>query len=782
MFPYPSGELHMGHVRVYTMSDVLGRYHKACSSPVLHPMGWDAFGLPAENAAHARDVSPADWTESNIAGMRSQLDALNLDFDWEAEVSTASPEYFSHTQRLFLALHGAGMAYRANAPVNWDPVDKTVLANEQVDAEGRSWRSGALVEKRQLNQWFVAITRYADRLLDGLPTLDWPHTVKAMQENWIGRSTGYTIPFAPASSTTTQPPGEPIQVYTTRPDTLPAVEFIAVPPDSHATNPSLPTAVVHPLTGKELPVLEAEYVLEGYGTGAVMGVPLADERDAAFASTLDDHVVINYAAQGLEIEDLALDGESVHDVVTGPGVEGTATTQYRLRDWLISRQRRWGTPIPMVYCSECPDPVPVPDADLPVVFPPGISYGVGAEADPVLTEWAHDVSCPSCGSHSAVRETDTMDTFVDSSWYFLRFPDAQGSTFPASPESLAKWLPVDTYIGGIEHAILHLLYARFITMFLYDQNLVPVQEPFSSLLAQGMVHGETFQKTETGQYLTPEAARAESGPITTTFEKMSKSKYNGVDPVPLIREHGADVVRLFTLFKAPPDKVLDWEDAGIQGQARWIRRLEALSSALAGADARGGEGHDESASLRVARDTDEAIATVTRAFDQTHAFNTAVAALMKLSTSLTKGLESGAHPDVVRAAFSSLLVMLAPMAPETADTLYTTHNEGVRSVRDAGWPKDTLAETVPQVQEYLATCGEGSGSGGESSVSVIVQINGKRKAQFDSETDLGSASPESVVDFLVASGHVPQVTSSEEVKRVIQVPRKDGTLLLNVVL
>ncbi|EGD81599.1 leucyl-tRNA synthetase [Salpingoeca rosetta] len=616
MFPYPSGALHMGHVRVYTISDSVARFHRLTGKEVIHPMGWDAFGLPAENAAIERNIDPADWTIRNIAYMKEQLDALACSFDWEREVTTCSPSYYKWTQWLFLQLHKRGLVYQDKALVNWDPVDQTVLANEQVDAEGRSWRSGALVEKRRLRQWFLRITEYAEELERGLNDVDWPESVKEMQRHWIGRSRGYFFDFCRSNPHTTD---TCLRVFTTRPETVFGVEFIAVSPThpladrlDTPTRQHLMTAategtyaverlrgitLTHPLTGRSLPVLAASYVADGYGTGAVMGVPAHDERD--FKVARNEGLPITHVIEpaftadgagestgsGVDADDrgdidgvlrcyTGKDGTLVNSgKFSGMSVEeaipaiielarsnecGGPMTSYRLRDWLVSRQRYWGTPIPLIHCRAC-GVVPVPESDLPVLLPQGVEY-TSKGRSPLATDHQFvNVMCPSCNG-PATRDTDTMDTFVDSAWYFLRYLDPDNEQLPVGKDAAETEMPVDLYIGGIEHAVLHLLYARFVNMAAADIGLTTQREPFAKLLAQGMVHGETHKSAANGKYLKPdEVERRADGtvvevatqqPVDTTWEKMSKSKYNGVDPTQTIAEHGVDAARLFVLFKA----------------------------------------------------------------------------------------------------------------------------------------------------------------------------------------------------------------------------------------
>ncbi|OYQ64302.1 leucine--tRNA ligase [Pseudanabaena sp. SR411] len=634
MFPYPSGDLHMGHVRNYTITDVIARYKRMQGYQVLHPMGWDAFGLPAENAAIDRNTHPAKWTYANIDNMRSQLQQVGLSYDWDRELATCSPDYYKWTQWIFLQFLEAGLAYQKEAKVNWDPIDQTVIANEQVDSEGRSWRSGALVEKRKLRQWFFKITDYAEQLLQDLDKLtDWPSNVKIMQANWIGKSTGAELSFAIVGS------DEKITVFTTRPDTVYGVSYVVLAPE-HPLVETLTTAdqkeavskfieevknlseidrtsddrpkrgvaigasVINPFTGKEVPIWIADYVLFEYGTGAVMGVPAHDVRDFAFAKqyNLPIQTVINapnatgealkaaYTEAGIMVNSGDFDGL---DSVTAKTkiVElaeknqwGTAKITYRLRDWLISRQRYWGCPIPVIHCPKC-GIVPVPINDLPVILPEDVELtGRGASPLAQKESWIN-VPCPKC-STAAKRETDTMDTFIDSSWYFLRFADAKNDQKIGDRNSINNWLPVDQYVGGVEHAILHLLYSRFVTKVLRDRGLLNFDEPFTRLLTQGMVQGLTYMNPNKGgkdkwvpsALVDPKDPKdPKTGePLQALFATMSKSKGNGVSPVDAIAKYGADTLRMFTLFKAPPEKDLEWEDADVEGQQRFLNRLWRL--------------------------------------------------------------------------------------------------------------------------------------------------------------------------------------------------------------
>ncbi|MFM7378487.1 MAG: leucine--tRNA ligase, partial [Erythrobacter sp.] len=646
MFPYPSGRIHMGHVRNYTMGDVLARYQKMRGFEVLHPMGWDAFGMPAENAAMEKGVHPGGWTRQNIAQMKAQLQRIGFALDWTREFATCDPEYYGHEQALFLDLFEAGLVYRKESTVNWDPVDMTVLANEQV-IDGKGWRSGAEVEKRKLNQWFLKITDFADDLLEGLGSLeDWPEKVRLMQENWIGKSQGLEFSFDLSD-------GGKLAVYSTRPDTIFGASFCAIAADHPiaqglAGDPAVaafidqckkgattaaaletaeklgyrtPITAKHPFTGADLPVFIANFVLMEYGTGAVMGVPGHDQRDFEFATKYDlpiARVVASdparadepfkgeaEAGDGVIVNSDFLNGMTVEaakaDVITRAeqGGWGEGRTVWRLRDWGVSRQRYWGTPIPIIHSPDH-GPVPVPKDQLPVVLPEDIDFSEPGNPLDRHPTWKH-TTCPISGK-PALRETDTLDTFVDSSWYFLRFA-SQPADLPFDPEEVAKWMPVQHYIGGIEHAILHLLYARFWTRALAHIGKLDVTEPFAALFTQGMVTHETYSRldeargvpvffgpeevnrTSDGATLLADGATVEVGRVI----KMSKSKKNVVDPDAIIARHGADAVRWFMLSDSPPERDLPWSDAGIEGCARFVQRLWRLfgqaGAGGAGADA-----------------------------------------------------------------------------------------------------------------------------------------------------------------------------------------------------
>ena len=813
MFPYPSGTLHMGHVRNYVITDVIARVQRMRGHAVLHPMGWDAFGLPAENAAIERNVDPGEWTDRNIEQMRGQLDRLGLSIDWDREQATCHSDYYRWTQWLFLELFDGGLAYRKNATVNWAPVDQTVLANEQVDADGRSWRSGALVEQRQLNQWFLRITDYAEALLKDLDQLDgWPERVRTMQANWIGRSEGAEITFA-----VTADPATTLTVFTTRPDTLAGASYVVLAPEHPLVDQLLDAdhtdsvrrfqkevarlsnlertsddgpkrgvpigaGVINPLTGEELPVWIADYVLADYGTGAVMGVPAHDQRDMAFATSnklaVRQVIEADGAADAIAAGQAwtepgqlinsgrfdGLDSSAAKTAITSHGsAEGWAQAKvtYRLRDWLISRQRYWGCPIPVIHCPSC-GAVAVPREDLPVELPRGIDLsGKGGSPLAQQEDWVN-VPCPSCGE-PARRETDTMDTFMCSSWYFLRFADPHNSETPFSREAVNRWLPVQQYVGGIEHAILHLLYSRFFTKALRDRGLIDVGEPFQRLLTQGMVQGTTYRNPVTGKYVAPADVVDPADPrdpvtgdaLEVLFEKMSKSKYNGVDPAAVIDRYGADTARMFILFKAPPEKDLEWDDADVEGQYRFLQRLWRLIDSsrplLDQQDA--GEGRPaeltpEEADLRRAVHT--AIEAVTEDLSDDIQLNTAISELMKLSNAINATDLSGLRVSVLREALSVLVRLLAPFAPHLAEEFWQKLG-GSESVHQQSWPELDASALV------------------QDSVDLVIQVKGRVRGTISVPAD---ADKETLEKLALSSEVAQKWLEGAEPRRVIVVPGK----------
>ncbi|MEB3261222.1 MAG: leucine--tRNA ligase [Cyanobacteriota bacterium] len=818
MFPYPSGSLHMGHVRNYVITDVVARHQRMRGRRVLHPMGWDAFGLPAENAAIERGVNPAEWTRRNIAQMRAQLDRLGLSIDWSREVTTCQPDYYRWTQWLFLQFWEAGLAYRKEAAVNWDPVDETVLANEQVDGEGRSWRSGALVEKRKLRQWFLRITAYADQLLADLDQLThWPERVRTMQANWIGRSTGAELDF-PVVDMEGKDTGATVRVFTTRPDTLFGVTYLVLAPE-HPLVPSLTSAerelsvlafrdlvagesdqertdderpkrgvpigarARNPASGELIPLWIADYVLADYGSGALMGVPAHDHRDFLFARQHElpiRQVIVPEGADpaafagsvwtepGVMVQSGPLDGlpsEEAKATILAAAVEGgwgTSRVQYRLRDWLISRQRYWGCPIPMVRCPDCGD-VPVPEEQLPVVLPTDLTLD-GRGGSPLSQQEAWlTVSCPRCGG-AARRETDTMDTFMCSSWYYLRYADSQNKSVPFGKEAVDRWLPVDQYVGGIEHAILHLLYSRFFTKVLRDRGLLSFDEPFKRLLTQGMVQGLTYRNPSTGKYVSPADVADVNDPrdpingevLQVSFDKMSKSKHNGVDPSAVIDRYGADTARLFILFKAPPEKDLEWEDADVEGQFRFLQRLWRL---VDGARERGirppsaGQAPPEDpqpAERDLRRAVHTAIQDISGDLDGELQLNTAVSELMKLSNAMTTLLPE-VRPEVAGEAVATLVLLLAPFAPHLAEELWHRLTASAESVHAQPWPQlDPSALT-------------------RDTIPLVIQVKGKVRGNLEVPADADAATLERLA---LESEVAARWLEGQPPRRVIVVPGK----------
>ena len=795
----------MGHVRNYVITDVIARVQRMRGDAVLHPMGWDAFGLPAENAAIERKIEPGVWTDSNIAQMRGQLGRLGLSIDWNRELATCHSDYYRWTQWLFLELHAGGLAYQKDATVNWDPVDQTVLANEQVDAEGRSWRSGALVEKRDLRQWFLRITNYADALLDDLDQLKgWPERVRTMQANWIGRSIGAEIDFQVETY-----PGLSVTVFTTRPDTLFGVSYLVLAPD-HALVDQLTTSderisvtafrdlmaelsqdertsddqpkrgvptgafAINPANGESIPIWIADYVLADYGTGAVMGVPAHDVRDFAFARQHELPVqrVIEVPGTNEHLNDgeawtgpgtlihsagfSGLTNEEAKTAITNHGAENgwaRAKRQYRLRDWLISRQRYWGCPIPIIHCDDC-GAVPVPRNQLPVELPTGIDLN-GAGGSPLARaeDWVN-VSCPKCGK-SARRETDTMDTFMCSSWYYLRFADPHNQDLPFDATSVNRWLPVKQYVGGIEHAILHLLYARFFTKALNDRDLLETNEPFERLLTQGMVQGTTYRNPRTGRYVSPSVVADESNPLDpddggaleVLFEKMSKSKHNGVDPAAVIDRYGADTARMFILFKAPPEKDLEWDDADVEGQFRFLQRLWRLVDLEVNRDEASPATGESDSDIR--RAVHQAIKAVGEDLSDDFQFNTAISELMKLSNALSSGLAQ-ASKGVRQEAMSALVRLLAPFAPHLAEEFWQRLG-GQNSVHIQPWPDHDPDALVVQ------------------SIEVVIQVKGKVRGSMSVAVD---CSKEELERLALASDVAKRWLEGKPPRRVIVVPGK----------
>jgi leucyl-tRNA synthetase len=742
MFPYPSGKIHVGHVRNYTLGDVVARFKRARGFSVLHPMGWDAFGLPAENAARDRGVHPAEWTRANIAAMRAELQRMGLSLDWSREIATCEPDYYGHQQKLFLDLFRAGLVTRRESWVNWDPVDGTVLANEQV-IDGRGWRSGAVVEKRQLSQWFMRITDLADPLLAALDDMPrWPERVRTMQARWMGRSEGARVRFA-----LVQPaPVAEVEVFTTRPDTLFGMSFVAVAaehPIAEAAAAADPAAaafvaecrslgtseeaietaekrgfdtglrVAHPFDpARTVPVWIANFVLMEYGTGAIFGCPAHDQRDLDFARKYDLPVVAvvarpdgdatvgpeAYTGPGTIVHSAFLDGMTPDEAKTTAiarleGLEcGTGVVNWRLRDWGVSRQRYWGCPIPIIHCAAC-GPVAVAEADLPVVLPHDVAFDRPGNPLDHHPTWKH-VACPSCGAPS-VRETDTFDTFVDSSWYFARFC-SPGSAAPFDRAAVDHWLPVDQYIGGVEHAILHLLYARFFTRALRGMGELPVAEPFAGLFTQGMVTHESYRAHD-GRWMSPAEveklpdgtarARETGEPVVVgRGEKMSKSKMNTVDPGAIIDAYGADTARWFVLSDNPPERDIEWTEAGVAGASRFMGRVWRLASGLRDADASGPVATD-AAALDLRRATHRTIAAVTEALE-TFAFNVAVAKLYELVSALGEAERNGVDAATRRHSVMLLAQLMAPMAPHLAEEVQAIIDPSAAIlIADQPWPE-----------------------------------------------------------------------------------------------
>jgi leucyl-tRNA synthetase len=823
MLPYPSGALHMGHVRNYTIGDVISRYQRMNGKNVLQPMGWDAFGLPAENAAIKNNTAPAKWTYANIEHMRGQLQALGYAIDWSREFATCRPDYYRWEQLFFTRLFKRGLVYRRNSVVNWDPVDETVLANEQV-IDGRGWRSGAVVERREIPQWFFKITAYAEELLNELDRLPgWPDAVKTMQRNWIGRSEGLEIDFAVEGDST------PLRVYTTRPDTLMGVTFVSVaaehPLAIKAAQGNLELAAfieecrhggtaeadletqekrgvptgfhaIHPISGERVPVWAANFVLMGYGTGAVMAVPGHDERDHEFAKKyglpikqvirpLDggeiDVQAAAYTEHGLLLNSGAYDGMTFEQSFKAIAERlekckaGARKVNYRLRDWGVSRQRYWGCPIPIIYCPKC-EAVPVPEDQLPVVLPEDVAFsGVKSpiKADP---DW-RKTACPQCGG-AAERETDTFDTFMESSWYYARYT-SPGAT-DLVDERANYWLPVDQYIGGIEHAILHLLYFRFFHKLMRDAGLVTSDEPATHLLCQGMVVAETFfreaanggkdwfnpadvvvERDERGRIVGAKLA-ADGLPVQIGgTEKMSKSKNNGVDPQLMIDRYGADTVRLFSMFASPPEMSLDWNESGVEGMARFLRRLWAgvqahVAAGPAPALDAGALNGDQKALRRKLHET---IAKVGDDLGRRHTFNTAIAAIMELMNAIAKFDDASDAARAVRQeAWTAIALMLNPIVPHMSHALWQALGHGETQVDDQPWPKADEAALV------------------RDSVVLAVQVNGKLRGHIEVPAN---ASKEDAETAARNDPTVQKFLEGATIRKVIVVPGKIVNLVAN---
>ncbi|MGR9000494.1 MAG: leucine--tRNA ligase [Gammaproteobacteria bacterium] len=778
MFPYPSGKLHMGHVRNYTIGDVISRYQRMLGKNVLQPMGWDAFGLPAENAAMQNGVHPADWTYENIDYMRDQLKRLGFGYDWNRELATCDPEYYKWEQWFFLKLLAKGLVYKKTAPVNWCPHDMTVLANEQV-IDGCCWRCDTKVERKEIAQWFLKITAYADELLESLKTLDgWPEQVKTMQANWIGRSEGVEMDFPVPDM------AQPLRIYTTRPDTLMGVTYLAVAAEhplalkAAESNADISAFIdeckmmetseaametmekrgidsgikaLHPISGEQVPVWIANFVLMGYGTGAVMAVPAHDQRDFEFAKKYGIAIKqVIFAKDGENGDDCSEQAYTVKGVLKNSGqFEGLTSEQafiaiaealekeqkglrkinFRLRDWGVSRQRYWGAPIPVIYCGDC-GTVPVPEQDLPVTLPRDVVLD-GSQSPLVAHPTFSHVACPTCGK-DARRETDTFDTFMESSWYFARFASSKADRM--LDDSAKYWLPVDHYIGGIEHAILHLLYARFYTKLLRDEGLLACDEPFKKLLTQGMVLKDG--------------------------SKMSKSKGNTVDPQSLIDQYGADTVRLFIMFAAPPEQSLEWSDSGVEGAFRFLKRL--WKQVYLHIEAGGSPSPLDKSSLTeeqktVRRQVHQTIQKVSHDMGVRHIFNTAIAANMELVNTLTKFSGISDNGKAVRQeALEAIVLMLAPIVPHICHQLWL----------DLGHQRAVVSESWPEVDSAALEM---------DSIELVVQVNGKLRSKISVPA---SASADEVQTIALNDEHVQRFIEDKPVRKMIVVPKK----LVNIVI
>ncbi len=827
MFPYPSGKLHMGHVRNYTIGDVIARYQRMLGKNVLQPMGWDAFGMPAENAAMKNNVAPAKWTYENIDYMKTQLKSLGLAIDWAREVTTCKPDYYRWEQWLFTRLFEKGIIYRKNGTVNWDPADQTVLANEQV-IDGRGWRSGALIEKREIPMYYFRITDYADELLESLDELPgWPEQVKTMQRNWIGKSRGMEVQF-PFDQASIGHEGT-LKVFTTRPDTLMGATYVAVAAEHPLATQAaqgdaalqafidecksgsvaeadmatqekkgMPTSlfVQHPLTGEKLPVWVANYVLMHYGDGAVMAVPAHDERDFEFAhkynlpvkavvrTSVGDEVgsewLAAYGEHGQLINSGEFDGldfAGAFDAIEAALIRkelGKSRTQFRLRDWGISRQRYWGCPIPIIHCPSCGD-VPVPEDQLPVTLPENVVPD-GAGSPLARMPEFYECTCPKCGT-AAKRETDTMDTFVESSWYFARYASPNYEGGMVDPKAANHWLPVDQYIGGIEHAILHLLYARFFHKLMRDEGLVTSNEPFKNLLTQGMVVAETYYRVASNggkDWFNPADVEVERDAKAKIIgarlktdgqpveiggtEKMSKSKNNGVDPQSMIDQYGADTCRLFMMFASPPDMSLEWSDSGVEGASRFLRRVWRLAQAHVG---QGLPGKLDVATLDdaqkvIRRAIHAAIKQASTDVGQYHKFNTAIAQVMTVMNVLEKAPQATAQDRaLLQEGLEAVTLLLAPITPHISHELWQQLGHA-EAVIDAAWPAVDDSALV------------------QDTVTLVVQVNGKLRGQVEMPA---AASREEIEAAARSNENVLRFIDGLTIRKVIVVPGK----LVNIV-
>ena len=800
MFPYPSGNLHMGHVRNYVITDLVARYQKLKGKNVLHPMGWDAFGLPAENAAIERGIDPNKWTRDNIKHMKNQLKLLGLSVDWEKEFATCDKSYYTWTQKLFLDLFNSGLVYQKKSEVNWDPIDNTVLANEQVDAEGKSWRSGALVEKKQLKQWYLRITDYAEELINDLRILEsWPERVKLMQENWIGKSIGANISFKIKGT------NNELIVFTTRPDTIYGVTYIAISANNKLTevltsidfknklnslrNDSKKVQyydqekygfdtglkAINPIDNSEIPIWIATYVLDGYGTGSVMGVPAHDQRDFEFATKnkIKIRQVISKSKDGKQ-ENLKNSFEEDGFMINSKNYNGLLNSEakkeiikvgineswaekkieYRLRDWLISRQRYWGCPIPIIFCEKCGS-VPINENDLPVELPNNINFQpnkLNSLKDD--KEWIN-VICPKCGK-KAKRETDTMDTFMCSSWYFLRYPCSNLENKVFEKEKINKWLPVDQYVGGVEHAILHLLYARFLTKALRDRNLFNIDEPFKNLLTQGMVQSAAYKNPKTGKYISPKVIKDLENPLDPndnakleiSYEKMSKSKYNGIDPETVIEKYGADTARMFILFKAPPEKDLEWGDSDVEGQFRFLSRIWKLYIDNDKEGLLTNDNYIEQKELDLKRDMNIAIKEISQDISNNQ-FNTAISELMKLYNSISHN-KKNVSQNFKNEVLKNFCILLAPFAPHITEEIW--EELGYKdSVHNQKWPEIDIKALV------------------QKSYELVIQINGKVRDKVNIKSN---STDEEIKEISLSRINIKKWISDKTVKKFIVIKGK----------
>lgn len=851
MFPYPSGILHLGHQRVYTISDTIARFKRLQGYNVIHPMGWDAFGLPAENAAVERGVNPAIWTESNVDKMKEQMNLMLADFDWDREVNTSSPEYYKWTQKIFTLLFQHGLAYRTGAEINWDPVDQTVLANEQVDSEGRSWRSGAIVEKKTLEQWFIGITKYASELQDDLGSLQWPDKVKAMQRHWIGKSTGAEIRFDTNRN-------QEIAVFTSRPDTLFSVQFVALSTthpivveaaksdlklqefikeceDADPTSKAgylLDMKVSLPINvhGKKtqifnVPVYTAPYVLGDYGHGAVMGCPAHDKRDFDFwalhnptippvqtvgsKKLKEARVSSLYTTFGVLYDSLVLPNglKSLGLFANKPSStagkkimallekhnKGGPSYQLKIRDWLISRQRYWGAPIPIIHCDSC-GPVAVPDEDLPVLLPKvdGASFGKGNPLSKI--DSFVNTTCPSCGS-AAKRDTDTMDTFIDSSWYFFRYTDPKNPDMIFDYEKASKHMPVDLYVGGVEHAILHLLYSRFISKFLADVGLWNGKkikgEPIKRLVTQGMVHGITFTDPANGRFLKPDeldmldpnkpVIKASGTVPSVSFEKMSKSKYNGVDPVACIEQYGADAVRAQILFLAPVSDVLNWNEEQIQGSERWLRKVIKLQedvSRIYKSEQSRSKDTTEFANITLNGTTYETYAfsdaeldlyneiqtntnKIAKSIDESLSFNTIISDYMKMTNAIQRAIKDNDNllADVLMDSYKKLLIVMAPVTPSVAEECW----ERLHASLGSEWKSiffEKYPTSLPIVSPYT---------------NFIIRVDGKTRGLAKALKSLALSTRDELLDFVKEKSSALSHIGERSIEMVIA---KEGLIVI----